>query len=101
MSILKPRGWTSPETVSYALRELQHYGLIVLTRQGGLHAASLYALTWHPIDECGGKLDCAATSVAPGTWREPLAERYKRPRKKRNTSTESVSVATVSVSKDG
>jgi hypothetical protein len=27
MSILKPKGWTSPETVNFALRELRHYGL--------------------------------------------------------------------------
>ena len=99
MSILKPRGWTSPETVHYALLELRHYGLIVLTRQGGLHAASLYALTWHAIDECGGKLDCAATSVAPGLWREPVAVRFKRPKKIRKASTDSVSPATVSVPK--
>lgn len=99
MSILKPKGWTSPETVHYALLELRHYGLIVLTRQGGLHAASLYALTWHAIDECGGKLDCAATAVAPGLWREPVAVRFKRPKKIRKASTDSVSLATASVPK--
>lgn len=101
MSVLRPKGWSSPETISYALRELQHYGLIVLTRQGGLHAASLYALTWHPIDECGGKLDCAATTVAPSTWRQTVAERYKRPKKNRTASTDAVTVATASASKYG
>lgn len=80
MTILKPLGWTSPETVHYALRELLHYGLIKLTRQGGLHAASLYALTWRAIDECEGKLECKATKVPPGDWREPKA-RYRRPAK--------------------
>lgn len=99
MSILKPKGWTSPETVHYALLELRHYGMIVQTRQGGLHAASLYALAWHAIDECGGKLDCAATSVAPGNWRETPATAFKRPKKNRKASTDSVTLATVSVPK--
>ncbi|MFC5741194.1 hypothetical protein [Dyella tabacisoli] len=97
MSILKPLGWTSPETLNFALRELRHYGLIVLTRQGGLHAASLYALTWHAIDECGGKLDCGATTTAPGNWREPVTERFKRPQKNKKASTDSVMLATESV----
>lgn len=99
MTILKPKGWTSPETVNYALQELRHYGLIVQTRQGGLHAASLYAVTWHAIDECGGKLDCAATDIAPSTWSVPVAERFKRPKKNRNASTDSGTLATVSVPK--
>lgn len=99
MSILKPKGWSSPETVFYALLELRHCGMIVQTRQGGLHAASLYALTWHAIDECGGKLDCAATSVAPGNWRVPVAARFKRPKKNRKASTDSVTLATESVPK--
>lgn len=91
MTILKPLGWSSPETVHYALRELLHYGLIKLTRQGGLHAASLFALTWRAIDECGGKLECAATNVPPGDWREPRP-RYRRPAKNNSkaASTDSV-----------
>lgn len=90
LSVLKPRGWTAPETVGFALKELRHYGLLLLTRQGGLHCANLYAVTWHPIDDCGGKLTCAqATRVAPGTWKEPRAP-YKRPPKKRKPTTPSV-----------
>src|SRR5476649_2951886 len=64
ISLLRHRGWRSTETLSLALRELRHYELICLTRQGGLHAPSLYALTWHAIDECGGKLDCSANRLA-------------------------------------
>jgi hypothetical protein len=99
MSILKAKGWTSPETVHYALQELRYYGLIVQTRQGGLHAASLYALTWHAIDECGGKLDCSATSVAPGSWRVVPTAPFKRPKKDRAASTDSGTPATASVPK--
>lgn len=90
MSVLKPKGWTSPETVNFALRELRHYGLLILTRQGGLHAASLYALSWHAIDDCKGKLDCAATTTPPGCWREIPATPYKRPPKNRKRTTQPV-----------
>lgn len=90
LSVLSAYGWTSPETVMFALRELRHYGFIVLTRQGGLHGASLYALTWHAIDECGGKLGCVKPgNVAPGGWKE-LKPPFQRPPKKRNATTPSV-----------
>jgi hypothetical protein len=71
----------APETRSRALRELRHYGFILLTRQGGLHGPSLFALTWHAIDECGGKLQVAATRTAPGHWKGDKA-RFKARRKK-------------------
>ncbi len=95
LTVLKRRGWKSPTTLNNALRELRHYGLILLTRQGGLNFPNLYALTWHAIDECGGKLECAATTTPPGDWKEPRAERFKRPPKrprKQNANTESVAV---------
>lgn len=82
MRLLRPKGWTRDETVGHAQRELRHFGLIVLTRQGGLNVPNLYALTWHPIDECGGKLDCPPTRVASGEWKQNRAQ-YKRPRKKK------------------
>lgn len=100
MGILGPRGWSSPETVTNAHRELQHYGLIELTRQGGLHGPSLYALTWYPIDDCGGKLDCSATRVASGAWKTPVVSRFKRPVKIRKPATPSVESATPFVSSD-
>lgn len=82
MKTLRPCGWTRDQTVSQAAKEARHYGLLVLTRQGGLNRANLYALTWHPIDDCGGKLDCAATRVASGEWRMDRAP-FKRPRRKK------------------
>lgn len=89
LSLLRKRGWKSSDTISTALKELRHYGLIVLTRQGGLlmrdgggHTASLYALTWQPIDPCEGKLDHPPTATAPGQWRNPVT-RFERPAKKR------------------
>ena len=89
LSLLKPRGWTSPTTVTWALRELQHYRFIMLTRQGGLRAPSLFALTWRPIDECGGKLEYAPTRVPKTDWKEPR-ERFLRPRRTQRASAQCV-----------
>ncbi len=69
-SLMKPRGWISKSTLHEALEELLHYGLILISRQGGRHKASLYALTWHPINECKGKLDIQPTTIPPGIWKE-------------------------------
>ncbi len=88
MTLLQPRGWNSDDTIFWALRELRHYGFIVLTRQGGLHNTSLYALTWLAIDECGGKLDCSATRVAGAEWKL-TRPKFKRPPKQRNATTPS------------
>lgn len=70
-AILKPRGWKSRDTLTRALAELLELGLIEKTRQGGRHCCSLYALTWLPIDHCGGKLEVSATRVPSGLWKQP------------------------------
>lgn len=73
---MHPLGWRSRDTLERALHQLIDAGLIELTRQGGLNRCSLYALTWHAIDECGGKLDVPATRVASGLWKEiPTGEK--------------------------
>jgi len=48
-----------------ALRALMDAELVMLTRQGGRNLCSLYAFTWLPINECGGKLDVAETTTPP------------------------------------
>lgn len=70
-SWMKQRGWKSKDTMRRALLELLAAGFIELTRQGGLHCPSLYAVTWLPIDECGGKLDVKASAVPSHLWRYP------------------------------
>jgi hypothetical protein len=70
--VLRPRGWRSKSTLSKALKELERSGLIVRTRQGGLHKCSLFALGWLAIDECDGKLETRPTSGPPDFWRTPL-----------------------------
>lgn len=69
LKTLKPRGWTRGQTISNAIRELVYYGMIELTRQGSLHRASLFAVTWRSIDHCKGKLDVNPTSVASGQYK--------------------------------
>jgi hypothetical protein len=55
-----------------AKRELIEKEVIILTRQGGLNKANLYALAWFSIDECNGKLDVAATALPPVAWKVSL-----------------------------
>jgi hypothetical protein len=71
MSVLKKRGWNSNSQITAAIKVLKERNLIMETRQGGLGIGpSLYALTWQPIDECGGKLDVPATRTPPRLFRD-------------------------------
>lgn len=62
MTLMRKRDWTSNDQRNKALKELQAKGLIILSRQGGRKIASLYALTWRPIDDCKGKIDIRPTT---------------------------------------
>lgn len=68
-SMMEKRGWKSRSTLYKALKELLYYGLIILSKQGGKHAPSLYALTWQAVDECKGKLDIKETVIPSGDWK--------------------------------
>ena len=72
-AVLKPRGWRSETTIKAAAKELLNRGFIVKTRQGGRNRPNLYGLTFHAIDECGGKLDIAATRGASHDWQTQKA----------------------------
>ncbi len=64
-ALAKTEGWTSKDVLTRAKRELLAKGLIAETRKGCRpHKASLYALTWYGLDECGGKLDTSAAAFA-------------------------------------
>ncbi len=71
-SVLKRRGWKSKATIFRALGTLLDNGWIEMTRQGGRHKCSLYAVTWKPIDECGKKLDVCPTRVASNLWKKKI-----------------------------
>ncbi len=78
-SLLKKRGWRSSEILRLAIDELLHYGWITRTRIGGLiRIPNLYALTFHSIDECGGKLDVNSTTTPPGNWKQ-LIDAWVKP----------------------
>lgn len=80
-TVMHPRGWKSHETLEKAIRDLEHFGFLERTRQGGRNKPNLYALTWEKIDHCDGKLDARTlTGVAPGLWK---AERADLPISKR------------------
>lgn len=71
-SMAQARGWRSPGTLQRAKNALVDAGLIVVSRQGGKHKCSLYAVTWRAVDECGGKLDIRATLTPLGHWKDPV-----------------------------
>ena len=72
LSLMRERGWNSSDQLHKAKRELIEKDVIMVTRQGGLNKANLYAVTWFPIDECNGKLDVRSTTTAPTNWRKGL-----------------------------
>lgn len=90
LSLMKRHGWTRSATLQSATKELRHYGLLQLSRQGGLNSPSLFALTWKPVDECGGKLQVPGSRVASNVWNQPT-ETFQRPRRKQSASTAGVS----------
>jgi hypothetical protein len=70
-TIMKRRGWRSRDSLTKGMGELKAADFIVLTRQGGRHRASLYALTCYEIDWCNGKLDInTPTRKFMGAWRK-------------------------------
>ena len=69
-SVMKERGWTSNDQIQKGLRELLATGWLMLTRQGRRpKIPNLYAISWEPINECGGKLEVTPTKTAPNTWK--------------------------------
>jgi len=69
-SVMKKRGWKSCDQLAKAKKELLETGWIVKTRHGGLNMGpDLFAVTFKPIDECKGKLNCKSTPTALGYWK--------------------------------
>lgn len=66
MGTMRKYGFRSSDTLDSAKKQLLQRGLIIETRAGRFTnpggVCALYAITWQPIDECGGKLDVPATS---------------------------------------
>lgn len=68
-SFTQAEGWGigSKSTLTKALEELQQCSLIIKTREGRFTrpggCCALFALSWRPIDECGGKLEVTPTAT--------------------------------------
>jgi hypothetical protein len=81
-TLMKERGFCSKATLARAIQELVAAEMITLTRQGHFirNKASLYALTWLKIDECGGKyLDVPPTKTPSRNF--PIERQQGWPRK--------------------
>lgn len=72
--VMHARGWRSRDTLERARCELLDGGWILISRQGGRHQATLYAVTFYAVDYCDGKLDMRPTGAPLSDWRknEPL-----------------------------
>ena len=91
-SMMKIRGWKSTHTLQGAKAVLLEAGLIVETRKGARpNKASLYALTWFALDDCGGKLDITAQSFPRGAYRLKDAQ----PTMGRNTAVNALTASTM------
>jgi len=69
-SAMQKRNWHSKGTLNRAIKELLEAGLIEISRQGGRHQCSLFAITFYAVDECNGKLDITSTVTPKSLWRE-------------------------------
>jgi hypothetical protein len=79
---MKTCGWRSKETLWEAVRELEYYGFVKQTRQGGMNRCSLYAVTWWAINNCGGKLEVCESQIASNEWKD-VKPKYKRTKPQR------------------
>lgn len=86
-SLLGKVGWKSETTIREAVKECEHYRLIVLSRQGGRNRCNLYALTWQRIDEKpkepDKRLDMSPTLKPRNDWKTESPTYVTPPRKRK------------------
>jgi hypothetical protein len=77
-SVMQRAGWRSKDLLAKATRELEDRGWILKTRQGDIHGPTLWALTFHGIDDCrdragNRKMDAGVKpdSMPLHLWRTP------------------------------
>lgn len=89
-AVMRPRGWASTASLRAAVGELMDADLLIVTRQGGRHKATLYALTPWPIKAERRDLDVGPKASTVRDWRgsgnvdPPTSERpavWNRPRR--------------------
>lgn len=82
MTLMSGRGWASKSSLQLALRELEYYQFVKVSRQGGRNMPTLLALTCFSIDECKGKHDLRVTSAANNEYK--LTKKKWNPKQKQN-----------------
>ncbi len=94
-SVMKNKGWRSPSTLSKAITELKALDLIEVTRPGARKRCSLYALTFHAIDECKGKHNAKPTDRPKSQWlkHEPVQDIQKARERKQQMDDKQLSKA--------
>lgn len=85
-ALMQGCGWCSDNTVRHAMRELEHYGIIVRTQHGGRNKPNLHALTWRRIDHKKEKWLEVPQSTTPGNEWKIEREPYVRTAGKRKPS---------------
>lgn len=90
-TVLRDFGWNSKRKLFSARHELEHYGFINMSRQGGSHVATLYSLAWWNIHHCKGKLQVPSTNTPACTY---LVEKpiYPKPNRKQSIQPDTVKV---------
>jgi len=73
---MKASGWKARSTVERARDELWEVGWIVRTQQGGRNRPNLYALTFHAIDPCDGKVDRPLVGKKLSYWKDGKNPEY-------------------------
>jgi hypothetical protein len=76
--IAQERGWRNKKAFVTALAELQHYGFLIMTRQGGRNRCSYFSLSWMNIQP--GPHDEKPTTLPPNTHRQ-LVQPFQRPKR--------------------
>ncbi|MGE4072164.1 MAG: hypothetical protein AB7E72_13420 [Lysobacterales bacterium] len=66
---MRKDGWKSPTTLRSAMLELEHYGIISRTKQGGKNSPSLHGFTFRAINAIKGKpLDAPHSPTPSNEW---------------------------------
>lgn len=79
--LMRPMGWTSNDFLQRALKELLYFEFIIMTRQGGRHQCSLYAIAFYDISEFPGKNLEVGPCIRSSNWmnaRPPMPDMKKR-----------------------
>ena len=84
-SYLSSYGWSGNSCLTKAKKELLGTELIIQTRWGGMNmGCDLFAISWQPIHECGGKLEVEHTTNPPVDWLKEESKMQERRRLERN-----------------